>query len=93
MANDLKTNPIYLDTFSSDIVLSDRPMSIQSIQFYSGTNTDNLTIEDKNGVPIIQLLANQSWSPTDAITFSNPPYTVDVSDGAYAATARAFIYV
>jgi hypothetical protein len=92
MANVLTTNPIYLDTFSADIVLSNRPMQINSILFYSGTNTDNFTIEDKNGVPVIQLLANQTWSPAESFSFNNPPYTVDVSDGAYAATARAFIY-
>lgn len=92
MANKISTNPIALDTFGSDIVLGQR-MKLQGVHFYSGTATDHFSIEDKDGVEVVHLLANTGFTPSEPVHLNNGPYTVDVSDGAYAATARAFIYV
>jgi len=92
MANKTDKSPIVLDTFSSDIVVSTRPMIISGIHFYSGTATDHFSLEDKDGNEVIHLLANTDVSIGE-LHLNDPPYTVDVSDGAYAATARAFIYL
>jgi hypothetical protein len=93
MANKVTSNPITIDDFSADIVLSTTPISIKGINFYSATAADHLSIEDKDGFEIIHLLACTSFTPAAPVTLNNPPYTVDVSDGSYAASARAQIYL
>jgi hypothetical protein len=91
MANRINTNPIALDTFGSDITVSTAGMKVSGFHFYSGTATDHFSLEDKDGVEVIHLLANTGFQPAAPVMLNNPPYTVDVSDGAYAAGARAFI--
>jgi hypothetical protein len=91
MANAINRNPISLDTFTGDITVSTVGMKVSGIHFYSATTTDHFSLEDKDGVEVIHLLANTGFSPACPLMLNNPPYTVDVSDGVYAATARAFI--
>jgi hypothetical protein len=93
MANKVTTNPIALDSFGSDIVLTTKNLTVSGIHFYSATLTDHFSIEDKDGVEVIHIVANGSFTPSEPVHLNNGPYTVDVSDGVYAATARAFIYV
>ena len=96
MANLLSTNPIFLDTFSSDFTISARPIRVKGITF-PGTNADDkLVLEDINGVWSVRILlptAKDSkhidYGPTGH-TFPN--LVCDVSDGAYN-TAYALIYL
>ena len=94
MANKLTSNPIKLDSFGSDITVSTVGMKVSSIQFYSGTATDHFSMKDKDLVECVHILANTGgFTPSEPVMFNNPPYTVVIADGAYAASARAFIYL
>ena len=85
MANDLTTNPIYLDTFSSDITLAaaGKPLHIKSVSF-RGTANDVFTIEDGAGTNIVNIKVD-SVAPQEVLVnqWFTGPIIVDVSDGAY----------
>ena len=90
MANNINTNPILVDTFAGDVVLSTRPICMEGASFFSTTATDHVAVVDKNGVEVSHL-----WAGSDLlvpVVLNNPPYTVDVSAGVFAGTARLFIY-
>ena len=98
MANDLNTNPVFLDTFTGDVTITADPARIIAVEFRSGTAADRLTLEDVNGVNVIDLSIGTANIPS-IIEFGYPGFPVskqlicDVSDGTYAATARAYIYL
>ena len=96
MANSTSTNPIFLDTFSSDIVVTTTRSRIKTIVFVTQTAGDLLTLEDPNGVNIVYLraLANDPVIlDFGANGFPCEALTCDVSDGQYASTARVLIYL
>lgn len=98
MANFVKTNPIFLDTFTGDIDLFDGHHAVvKSISFYSAVAGDRLVIVDKNLTPCVYMIAdgvsNTELVGSDTYKFNNGPYTVKVSLGQYAASARALIYL
>ena len=95
MANNLLTNPVFLDTFSSDFTISATPIRVKGITF-TGTNADDtLVLEDKNGVWNVRVRLPTAKDSkhidfgTDGHVFSS--LVCDVSDGAYN-TAYALIY-
>ena len=92
MANKIDTNPIRLDTFGSDITVALHSLTVTGIHFYSGTATDHFSLQDKNGVEVCHLIAGGAVQIGAPLSLNNPPYKVVVADGAYAATAKAFIY-
>ena len=92
MANSVVTNPIVIDTFVADVVLSTTPFTIKGFHFYSGTVTDHVSVVDGRGVEIIHLIANTGFIPVP-VTLTKPPYSVDVSAGVHAAGAKLFVYV
>jgi hypothetical protein len=99
MANNLNTNPIYLDTFGSDIKdIFPGNGCLNTIVFWSGTAGDKLIITDKNGTVAFAAVVGTGLN-TEVIHFSedvnltNKPYNIIVANGQYAATARALIYL
>ena len=97
MANNLLTNPIVLDTFSSDVTIADKPIRIKSISFSSSSAADKLVLEDRKGVTNVYLQlpvagSTQDWTPAEPVWFQNG-LICDVSDGAYVGTARLLIYL
>lgn len=52
MANKLTTNPIVLDTFSADVIISTKHIIVQKIVLYSAADGDILRLEDHNGDPV-----------------------------------------
>lgn len=93
MANNLDVNPIVIDSFGSDCIVSLKNMVVTAIHFYSATATDHFSVRDKNDVEVIQLLANTNLTFSTPQQFNNAPYTAHTADGAYAASARAWIYL
>jgi len=55
MANNVNTNPIYIDTFTSDVTIFSNPVSITAIYFETDTNTDILVLEDLSGNVVYRL--------------------------------------
>ena len=95
MPNSTTTNPIFLDTFSTDVTISDFPIPIKSIVFKSDNVDDELVLEDKNGVEVLRLsieTANKtvSWTPASTVYFNT--LVLDVSKGKYVGNCKAFIY-
>ena len=95
MPNSTTTNPIFLDTFSSDIVIFSGMIPVKSIVFKSTNVDDELVLEDKNGIEVLRLsvhTANKtvSWTPASTIYFNS--LVLDVSEGKYEGTCKAFIY-
>jgi len=96
MANDLNTNPIYLDTFSSNVSVSLKPLIVRAISF-SGTGADDkLVLKDKNGVPIVHIKVPtaKDWK---SIHFPGGQrfnsMVCIVADGQYGSGAVALIYL
>ena len=63
MANNYKTNPIFIDTVSADIDianlafgLTDAPIKIKKIHFYDPTAADAIVLKDRVGNIIVELL-------------------------------------
>jgi len=88
MANVLTSNPIYLDTFSSDITIAAKQIKIRAISFISTNADDKLVLEDNSGVPAVYIKLPTA-KDSKAITFAgegqvfNNGLICDVSDGAY----------
>lgn len=98
MANDTSRNPIFLDTFSADFNLfTTGPVRIKAIVFRSATASDRFTLEASDGVNVFDLTTAENSQVI--LSFGDEGFpisralTCDVSDGQYAATARAYIYL
>ena len=97
MANNYRSNPIYLDTFSADATLFTGSWAIYDAIFYSNGSTDHLWLEDGKGDCKLILGCSQNYSamfsPSKPIRGENN-LVLDVSDGTYNGTfIRALIYV
>ena len=56
MANDVKQNPITIDTWSADITISTSPVTVKKILFKSAADGDILVLENKNGDQVAWLV-------------------------------------
>lgn len=97
MANSTNTNPIVIDTFSSDIELYNIGVKVKSIIFTSPNVDDTLTLEDLNGVECYRAKVKSAdetilWNPSGGHWFSRG-LRLDVSDGTYGAGAKLLLYV
>ena len=61
MSNVLTRNPLYLDTFTDDVVISSDPIRVMKIRLKSATDGDILVLEDKGGNQVV-------WLTTESIT-------------------------
>ena len=93
MANKLSKNPIVLDTFGSDVVVSTTPLTLNGIEFYSGTATDKFCLTDKDGDIAVKLIANESLHTAIVINLNNPPYSVLAANNTVAAGGVVNIYL
>lgn len=103
MANSTTTNPIVLDTFSSDIIVTSSSSRIVTVVLKSLTGEDHFTLEDPNGINVIDLVVPGTDDTDDANTvvlpfgfpgfFCGRPLTCDVSDGTYNSGTVAYIYL
>ncbi len=95
MANVLTTNPIYLDTFSADIVISSVPIKVKGISFISTNADDKLVLEDINGVPNV-MIKLPTAKDSKHIPYGEGQHfsslICDVSDGTYN-TSVCLIYL
>ena len=97
MANNLTTDPIVIDTFSVDVVISAIGLKVKSIIFTSDSVGDVFVLEDVNGVEIFRAKINSAdasivWTPSDGQWFNKGVY-LNVSRGTYTGTAKALIYI
>lgn len=96
MANNLKTNPIVIDTFSADVTIWTGHIKVKTIVFWSTAADDKLVLEDKNGTPVVYLqLATAKDTKQinfgEGITFDG--LVLDVSDGTYTSASKLLIYM
>jgi hypothetical protein len=92
MANKLSNNPIAIDTFNADFTITTRPLIVNAVGFYSGTATDKVVIRDKNGDPVIKLIANVDLHFAQVANLNNPPYTIAAADCTVGAGGLLLIY-
>ena len=97
MANNLLTNPIYIDTFSSDVTISEVPLHATAIVFWSTGADDKLILKDRLGVPCVAIhlaTAKDTFvlAPCKAMEFTNG-LVLDVSDGTYTTASKLLIYL
>lgn len=96
MANSLTTNPIVIDTFSSDVTISSVPIKVKKMIFWSTAADDKLVLEDNNAVPVVyyQLATAKDTRPID---FGEGQHfnslILDVSNGTYTTASRLLIYL
>ena len=98
MANLTDTNPIVIDTFSADVVISRGPVVVTDIIFWSSAADDKVSIDDKDGnVAFYYQLATAK--DTRHIHFGKGGrvfqngLVLDVSDGAYTTASKLLIYI
>ena len=93
MANVYTTNPIYLDTWSDDKVISSGAMYIKGIKLYSDDTATRVLLEDKDGVTIVILGPGKTEYQYLDSHFTNG-VVLDVSDCDHADShAKVLIYV
>jgi len=98
MANLIDTNPISIDTFSSDVVISRGPVVVTDIIFWSTVANDVLALDDKDGNPVLYYML-ATGKDTRHIHFGKGGrvfqngLVLDVSDGVYTTASKLFIYV
>lgn len=76
MANSLSTNPIVLDTFTSDVIVFNNFGVITLIVLRADNVGDDAVFTDNNGVQAIHIAHNNSngmtvWSPKSPVFFVN----------------------
>jgi len=96
MANNLNTNPIYIDTWAADVTLVAGIANPKMIHFMSDTAADNLVLVDKNGNVMVDITleaavsTEEYWFPFEG--WQCDGLILDVSLGTYN-TAKALIYL
>ena len=93
MANKLNKNPIKIDTFGGDVVISTVPMLINAVSFHSGLATDVFVIKDRDGDIAIELHPADILHFTQLGRLSNPPYTMYAADQTTSGSPIALIYL
>lgn len=93
MANSTVTNPIVLDTFTADVTISDKPISVKAITFKSAAAGDVFALEDAAGVKVVVLgqtvnggsmiLAPASPMRFNSLYFDNDDTNSGLSAGDY----------
>lgn len=76
MANNLTTNPIYIDTFSSDVTVSSGSCKVTSIIFNSAAAGDKLVFIDNKANIVFEMRNNvagggKEWVPAKPQLFNN----------------------
>ena len=72
MANSVTTNPIYLDTFTADIVVKapgTGPLIVKAITLWSDDSETRFMLEDGNGVPCAVL--GRGTNGPQSVSFGN----------------------
>jgi len=93
MANNMG-NPVTIDTFGSDVVISDRQVSVVSIVMEGATAGDTATFIDANGREVLRLsnsigLASVVWSPAKPFLFNGLTF----DDSASSLSANDFVFI
>ena len=98
MANNLNSNPILIDTFSADVVISRDPVVVTDIIFWSTVANDVLSIDDKDGNLVFYYML-ATGKDTRHVHFGKGGrvfqngLVVDVSDGVYTTASKLLIFV
>lgn len=94
MANNLNTNPIIIDTFTSDVTIFSTICHPKLITFNTDTAGNRLVLEDVAGNHVVDILmsANNTtydlWLPEG---WQSNGLVLDISDGTYD-TCKMLIY-
>ena len=98
MSNNLNTNPILIDTFSADVIISREPVVVTDIIFWSTAANDVLSLDDKDGNLVLYYML-ATGKDTRHIHFGKGGrvfqngLVLDVSDGVYTTASKLLIYV
>ena len=98
MANSVVRNPILLDTFTSDVVISAETIHVKKVVLKSAADGDILVLEDKNGNQVLWLTQTGA-ADTVEIDFGDRGFPfhglqIDVSDcTGLGASDLVWIYV
>lgn len=97
MSNSTTTNPIVIDTFTSDVTISSVPIPVKSIRFWADTAEDFIILQDKNGKEVYReriTTANQiaSWEPSKSVCFSSLTLKANGSGSTITSNAKLWIY-
>ena len=96
MANQLTGNPVVIDTFGADVVISANKVQVLSIVMEGATAGDTATFLDRDGNEVLRLsndigTASKVWSPAEAFRFNG--LTFDDSASDLAASDFIFVYL
>jgi len=98
MANRLKTNPRYIDTWSADVTISDDPVIVKKIRLLSAAAGDLFYLEDRTGNQVVLVVTETNAHVVDCDfgdkgqSFSG--LQIDVSDcTGLGANDKAWIYL
>jgi len=94
MANQTTSNPVVIDTYTADVVISANRVCVSSIIMEGAAAGDTATFLDKNANEVLRLsnTANGGsivWSPAEPFTFNGLTF----DDSASSLAANDFIYI
>lgn len=97
MSNSASSNPIILDTWSSDITISSAPVIVRKIRLFSAAAGDKFYLEDKYGTQVFYMVQATNARVTE-VNFNDgfrfDGLQVDVSDCTGLGTSDiAWIYL
>lgn len=99
MANSTTTNPVVIDTYTADVVVSRTPITVTSIVMEGASSGDTATfIEGHGGTAEVLRLSNGAngasvvWTPAEPFTFNNG-LIFDDSASSLATNDFIFIYL
>jgi hypothetical protein len=98
MANNTATNPIVIDTFSTDVTISAVPIEVKAITFYSAAAGDVFALEDKNGTKVLvigQTVNGGSMilSPGSPLRFNSLYFDADDTNSGLGSGDYVLIYL
>ena len=96
MANQTTGNPVVIDTFGADVVISANKVTVTSIVMEGATAADTATFIDRDGNEVLRLSneiggASAIWSPAEPFTFNG--LTFDDSESDLAGSDFVYIFM
>lgn len=98
MSNNVNVNPVVIDTFGSDVVISSTPVTVSSIVMEGASAGDTATfiVDPSHGTTEVLRLSNAAsgatapWKPAIPFTFQNG---LVFDDSASSLATGDYIYI
>ena len=97
MANNLKSNPIVIDTVAADVVISDTAIRIRRVDFWSNAAAGKIVLKDTRGNAVVIVGITAATGGRDGVYWEKPQHSPDLfldsASSTFPAGSTLLIYV